>query len=234
MSKPEEKKGNKKKLISIVLALVVAVGLARYFGLDQYISMDGIDQLRNWVTNFGVFAPIVYILIWVAACVFFLPGLPVAILGGIVFPTIPAIIYASVGSTVGATLAFLIGRYAARDMVEGWIEGNEQVKKIDDGVKKNGWRMLLLTRSVPVFPFNLQNYVYGLTDIGLPIYFIVTWLAMLPGTTAYILMASALADGESPMQILIYIGIAGILIVGLSLLPKFLGSDDMMEEAEAE
>ena len=231
-----EKKGNKKKLIAVVLIIAAGAFLFHYFGLADYISRENLDTLQEWVQGFGMMAPIVYILIWIAACVFFLPGLPVAILGGFVFPTVQAVIYASLGSTMGATAAFLIGRYAARGMVEGWMENNKQVKKIDKGVKRNGWRMLLLTRSVPVFPFNLQNYVYGLTDISLPIYFFVSWITMLPGTIAYIMFASAFARGDDPTQIIIYLAIAGIFIVLVSLIPKIIKKKqgDMMEEIEVE
>ena len=228
------KKKNKKKLIITLIAVAIAAYAVHHFGLAKYFSRENLDILQNWIKDFGIMAPIIYIGLWIAACIFFLPGLPVAILGGLVFDPMLAIIYASLGSTLGATAAFLIGRYAARDLVEGWKQKNKHVQKIDDGVKKNGWRMLLLTRSVPVFPFNLQNYVYGLTDISLPMYFFVSWITMIPGTVAYVLMASALASGESPMQILIYIAIAGVLIVLLSLIPKFIQKSDMVEDVEVD
>lgn len=228
------KKKSKKKLIITIIIVALAAYAIHYFGLAKYFSRENLDILQNWIRDFGIMAPIIYIGLWIAACVFFLPGLPVAILGGLVFDPLPAVIYASLGSTLGATAAFLIGRYAARGLVEGWKQNNKQVQKIDEGVKKNGWRMLLLTRSVPVFPFNLQNYVYGLTDISLPMYFFVSWVTMIPGTVAYVLMASALASGESPMQILMYIGIAGILIVILSLIPKFIQNSDMVDDVDVE
>jgi len=228
------KKKNKKKLIITLIIIAAAAYAVHHFGLAKYFSRENLDLLQNWINDFGIMAPIIYIGLWIAACVFFLPGLPVAILGGLVFEPLQAVIYASLGSTMGATAAFLIGRYAARDLVEGWKKNNKHVQKIDEGVKKNGWRMLLLTRSVPVFPFNLQNYVYGLTDISLPMYFFVSWITMIPGTVAYVLMASALASGESPMQILMYIAIAGVLIVLLSLIPKFIQNSDMVEDVEVD
>ena len=228
----EEK--NKKKLIITVVVIAAAAFLVHYFGLADYISRENLDMLQEWVHGFGALAPLVYIGIWIAGCIFFLPGLPIAILGGLVFEPVHAIIYASLGSTIGATAAFLIGRYAARDLVEGWKEKNKHVKKIDEGVENNGWRMLLLTRSVPVFPFNLQNYVYGLTNIGLVTYFCVSWITMIPGTIAFVMMASAFARGESPMQIMMYIAIAGVFIVLVSLLPKFLQKGDMVEDVEVE
>lgn len=69
--------------------------------------------------------------------------------------------------------------------VEGWIENNKPLKKIDEGVKQQGWRMLMITRLVPLFPFNVQNYVYGLTDIPFRTYVLVTLPTMIPATIAY-------------------------------------------------
>ena len=62
-------------------------------------------------------------------------------------------VWASIGSTLGATAAFLVSRYVARGMVEGWAQSNPVFKKIDDGVAAQGWRMLMITRLVPLFPF---------------------------------------------------------------------------------
>ncbi|MFP4020987.1 MAG: TVP38/TMEM64 family protein, partial [Halanaerobium sp.] len=118
------KKKNKKKLIITIIIIAAAAYAVHHFGLAKYFSRQNLDLLQNWINDFGIMAPIIYIGLWIAACVFFLPGLPVAILGGLVFDPIPAVIYASLGSTTGATAAFLIGRYAARDLVEGWKKNN--------------------------------------------------------------------------------------------------------------
>jgi uncharacterized membrane protein YdjX (TVP38/TMEM64 family) len=84
-----------------------------------------------------------------------------------------------------ASAAFLAGKYVARDMVKGLVESNPKLKKIDEGVKKEGWRFVMLTRLVPVFPYNAQNYVYAMTAIKLPIYALATFVFMLPGCFAF-------------------------------------------------
>lgn len=223
MANKNEKKKNVAKLISIVVIIGLVVFLLRYFGITEYLSMDNIQQLRSWIEGFGIIAPIVFILLWIATCIFFLPGLPVALLAGFVFGPIWGVIWSSIGSTLGATAAFLVGRYAARSMVESWVEGNKQFEKIDKGVREQGWRMLMITRLVPIFPFNLQNYAYGLTDIKLSTYILVSWLCMLPGTIAYVFAGGSVVSGEGNLgKTFMYLAIAAVFFVIISLIPGWI------------
>lgn len=210
------------KSLIIIVILIGVIVFIRFLGLHQYISLENIEGLQELVADFGLLAPLAYILLWFLVCLLFLPGLPVTILGAFLFEPLFAIIYASIGSTLGATLAFVVGRYAARDFVANWIKDKEQLNKIDKGVKKHGWRMLIVTRLVPLFPFNLQNYIYGLTSIKLKTYVILSWACMLPATIAYILTASSIYKGKGDLsQTFIYLGIAGIIFFILSLIPRW-------------
>ncbi|KNF07251.1 hypothetical protein CLPU_20c00270 [Gottschalkia purinilytica] len=218
---------NKKKnylKIGIIIAIITAIILLmRHFGLFEYISIKNIQNLKNWINDFGILGPIVYIGLYVIACIFFLPGLPIGILAGLAFGSLWGAVWASIGSTIGATMAFIVGRYTARDMVEGLIEKNKNLKRIDDGVKQQGWRMLMITRLVPIFPFNVQNYVYGLTDIKLSTYILVSWICMLPGTIAITFMSGALASGEGNTgKTFAYLGAGAVLFVIVSLIPGWL------------
>jgi uncharacterized membrane protein YdjX (TVP38/TMEM64 family) len=208
----------------LVLALVVVAGgvlAARYFGLFELFTMENVDKLDAWFAGLGFWAPLVFLVVWIVACVFFLPGLPVTIVGALVFGPVLGTLYSSVGATIGATAAFLVGRYAARDMVEGLLRKNKSLQKIDDGVERQGWRMLMITRLVPLFPFNAQNYVYGLTKISLPTYVIVSFLCMLPGCLAFNFMAGSIRTGEFG-KFLIYLAAGAIVFVVLSLLPGWI------------
>ena len=193
----EKNTGKKKEFVKLAFiagAIVLIVFAMKRFGVFQYISLENIAKIKDWILGFGLLGPFIYVLLWIAACVFFLPGLPVALVGGIAFGPYLGTLYSSIGSTLGATAAFLIGRYAARGMVEGWVHKNSQLRKIDEGVKKQGWRMLMITRLVPLFPFNVQNYVYGLTDIPLLTYVFVSWSCMIPGTLAFSFAGGSLSS----------------------------------------
>jgi uncharacterized membrane protein YdjX (TVP38/TMEM64 family) len=103
------------------------------------------------------------------------------------------------------------------------VKDNAQFRKIDDGVERQGWRMLMITRLVPIFPFNLQNYAYGLTKIRFPTYVLVSWICMLPGTAAYVQLGGALVSGKGNLgKTLLYLALAGVLIVLVSLIPNLI------------
>lgn len=216
-------KKNVGKIVGIGLLLVAVVLVARLTGLSEYLSLDGLNRLRDWVLGFGVLAPLVFIGIYAVATVAFLPGTPLSLLAGLVFGPVMGTLWIVVGATVGATLAFLIGRYAARSLVEGWMARDERVRKLDEGVEKQGWRMLLITRLVPLFPFNLQNYAYGLTKIGLVTYVGLTAVCIIPGAAVFAFAGGSLANAREDLtSTFVYLGVAAVLFVALSLVPSWL------------
>jgi uncharacterized membrane protein YdjX (TVP38/TMEM64 family) len=233
----QQSKGGLWKILVAVVVIGGGVIAAWQLGLFEYISMENVDKLKGWFDGLGWYAPAVFILIWIVACVFFLPGLPITIVGGLVFGATFGTIYSIVGSTLGATAAFLVGRYAARDMVAGWVQNNNTLRKIDEGVKREGWRMLMITRLVPIFPFNAQNYVYGLTKINVVTYALISFVTMLPACAMFNFAAGAVRKGTANIgQSLMYLGIAAVLFVLLSFLPRIVqkkfASKDLVEGGE--
>jgi uncharacterized membrane protein YdjX (TVP38/TMEM64 family) len=174
-----------------------------------------------WFENLGWWAPVAFVVLWVGSAVFFLPGLILTIAGGLIFGAVWGTVWTTIGANLGAVAAFLIGRYAARGMVEKMVESNRALRKIDEGVRRQGWRMVMLTRLVPVFPFNIQNYVYGLTDIPLRTYVLVTLPCMLPATIAFNFAAGSVRTGDFG-RTLWYLGVAAVFFVLLSLIPGWM------------
>ena len=211
----------------------VAAGLflAWKLGAFDLLSVDNIDRLDAWFAGLGFWAPLVFVLLWIVAAVFFLPGLAITIAGGLIFGAVWGTVWTTVGANLGAIAAFLIGRYAARGMVEGMVEKNRALRKIDEGVARQGWRMLLITRLVPIFPFNVQNYVYGLTDIPLRTYVLVTVPSMLPATIAFNFAAGSVRTGDFG-KTLWYLGIAAVFFVLLSLIPNVVRKRIATDESE--
>ncbi len=220
---PVEKKKNIGKFIGIGLALLGIVAVAYGTGLTDYLSLDNFNVLRDWINSFGAIAPVVFIVVYAVAVVAFLPATPLTLLAGLVFGAVWGTLWAWIGATLGSTLAFLLGRYAARELVESWKENNERVRRLDEGVEKHGWRMLLITRLVPVFPFTLQNYVYGLTKIPLGTYVLLTAVCIVPGAAVYTFAGGSLAAArENLTKTFLYLGIAAVLFVLLSLIPTWI------------
>jgi uncharacterized membrane protein YdjX (TVP38/TMEM64 family) len=151
-------------------------------------------RLLLWISSLGAVAPVVFIAAYVAACVLFIPGSIMTIGAGVLFGVVRGSIYVSIGATAGATAAFLIGRYFARDWVARKLAGNATFNAIDAAVGREGWKIVGLTRLSPVFPFNLLNYAYGLTSVSLRDYLLASWIGMLPGVVMYTYIGSLIGD----------------------------------------
>ena len=216
----------KKNIIKIAMAVAIVTivyFVLKFYGVTDHIQLENVPKIKTWVASFGTIAPLVYIGLYLVSTVFFLPGTPVTVLAGFVFGPLWGVFYASIASIISVSAAFLIARYVARDLVESWVKDNAQFRKIDEQVEEQGWRIVMLTRLVPIFPFNLQNYAYGLTSIRFSTYVLVSAVFMLPGTAVFVQLGGAFVSGEGNIwKTLLYLGIAGVLLLLLSLLPKFL------------
>jgi uncharacterized membrane protein YdjX (TVP38/TMEM64 family) len=130
------------------------------------------------------------------ACILLLPGSILTLGAGVLFGVVNSSIAVSIAATLGATCAFLVGRYLPRVWVAKRIANNDKFKAVDEAVAKEGWKIVLLTRLSPVFPFNLLNYAFGLTQVRVRHYFFASWLGMIPGTIMYVYIGS-LAGGRA-------------------------------------
>jgi len=203
---------SKRRFIFFLLLLVVLIAAIRLLGLHEALHQE---RLRSGINQWGAWGPLLYVLIFAAASVFLLPGLPITIAGGLAFGPLWGTVYASIGSTLGAGLAFLVARYFARGAVSEML--GERWKRIEEGVTERGWIFVAMTRLIPLFPFNFLNYAFGLTRIPFITYLLTSWLFMLPGTAAYVIFSSSLVDliqGEVSPAFLI--GFALLLAVSLA------------------
>ena len=185
----DKRKGMMKRilLLSVVVALIFSfrlTGATRY--LDQEI-------LRQWIEGYGGLAPFVYMLIYALAPSLLLPGLPITIAGGVLFGPFWGVVYTITGATIGACIAFLVARCIARDWVEKKLR-DPRWRRLDEGVEKHGWKVVAFTRLIPLFPFNLLNYAFGLTRIKFLHYAVATFFCMLPACIAFIVFSSSLLD----------------------------------------
>jgi uncharacterized membrane protein YdjX (TVP38/TMEM64 family) len=213
-------RSNWRRLLLTPLVIAAGVAVARRVGLFDWFTMANIERIDAWFNGLGWWAPAVYVLLWIAASVLFLPGLAITVAGGLVFDAVWGTVRTTVGANLGAVAAFLIGRHAARGVVAGMLHKNPSLRKIDQGFRRQGWRVLMITRLLPIFPFNVQNYVYGLTDIPLRTYVLVTLPCMLPATIAYSFAAGSVRTGDFG-KTLWYLGIAAVFFVLLSLTPAW-------------
>lgn len=187
----------------LILAAIVATFVFLPVGEILKSATSAIDSL-------GIWAPIAFIALYAISVVFFVPGSVLTAASGTLFGVFWGSVYVSIASVLGATMAFLVGRYFARHWVEKRIVGNEEFEAIDGAVANEGWKIVGLTRLSPVFPFTLLNYAYGITRVKLSHYVLASWIGMMPGTVLYVYLgslgkAASEAQTKSPVEWAIYV-----------------------------
>ena len=190
-------------LLTILAAAVVTAFLAAP-------SLAAIDRS---VAQAGVFAPIVFITLYAAMTVALVPGTALTLASGVLFGPVRGTAYAVCGATLGATIAFLIGRALGRDAVRQLL--GRRAPRIEAALDGTGFAAMLVLRLLPVVPFNGLNYAAGVTGISRRHYVAATILGILPGTTAVATAGSSVTDPTSPVFLASVAAGATILIVSL-------------------
>jgi uncharacterized membrane protein YdjX (TVP38/TMEM64 family) len=179
-------------LIRLVVLVVVVAGL-----LVAVKLLPVERQLRGfleWVQDLGPWGPVALAAVYVVATVLMIPGSLLTLGAGFCFHLAVGFITVSIGSTLGATAAFLVGRTLARGLVEAKVAGNPRFRALDQAVGEQGFKIVLLTRLSPVFPFNLLNYAFGLTRVRLRDYALASWIGMMPGTLMYVYFGTLVSE----------------------------------------
>lgn len=192
-------------LLKFGLGLGLLIGLFAAF--SYFKVQDLLQPLLVWVRGLGAWGAIVFILVYVVATVLLIPGSVLTVAGGTLFNLGWGFVYVFTGAMVGAILAFWVGRYLIRDWVARQLEGKPKFQAIDRAVAQEGLKIVLLTRLSPLFPFNLLNYAFGITEVSLKDY-VLGSLGIIPGTLLYVYIGSlannfAKVEGEgspAPVQ----------------------------------
>ena len=161
--------------------------------LSKFNPQQWLLNALQWVKSLGLLGGLAFMAIYIIATVAFLPGSILTLGGGVVFGILWGFVYVFIGATLGAIAAFLVGRYLARDWISQKIAGNEKFAAIDQAVAQEGFKIVLLTRLSPVFPFNLLNYALGITGVSLKDY-ILGSIGMIPGTIMYVYLGYIAGD----------------------------------------
>ena len=187
---------------SLKLGVLILMGImlaAAPVQAQETVSSSGFNPqeiLRNalqWIDGLGAVGAIAFMIVYIVATVAFVPGTLLTLGAGVVFGVVLGSIYVFIGATIGATGAFLVGRYLARGWISQKIAGNEKFAAIDNAIGREGLKIVLLTRLSPVFPFNLLNYALGITGVSLKDYVLAS-IGMIPGTIMYVYFGSLVGN----------------------------------------
>src|SRR5436190_909621 len=180
---PKSVMGRLVALIVIVITLFLAM---KFLPVQRWLG-----SFNDWVGQMGALGIFIFIAVYAVATVLLAPGAILTIGAGFAFGLWKGFLAVSAGSTLGAALAFLVARFIARDRVEAIAKGNEKFRNIDNAIGRQGAKLVFLLRLSPVIPFNLSNYLYGLTGVKFWPYVLASWIGMMPGTLLYVYIGTA-------------------------------------------
>lgn len=235
----EKNRTNWKKLVKpgiFVAAILLVFLLNKRLGWSDYITDPRwYQRLQETMQDNYLKVVVIYMVVMVVGCVVLaLPGVTFAIIAGTLFGPWMGTLLCSIAATIGAILAFLVGRFFLRDSLREKVIKNKYIDRLlfDKNIK-NEMTVLMVTRLVPIFPYNLQNFAYGITDMSLAKYSLGTFILMIPGTAMYTFGTYAVIDGSNRLfYAAATVVIAAVVIVTSRLLKKkYVGPEDGGETA---
>ncbi len=219
--KNEDLASNRSRIPWRAIGLLVVIGVVFSVGLAYRDQLEpALAWIEQRIERLGPWGPLAYVLIYIVWSLAGLPGSLITVVGGSIFESQPvtALVSVSLGSTLGAGVCFLVARRFARESVRSWVMQREAFAKLDRATETHGIWVVAITRLLPIFPYNLLNYGFGLTRVGFWKYLVVSWACMLPATAMYVLGVSgalgAIRAGRVPWGIVG--GFAAALIVMLA------------------
>jgi uncharacterized membrane protein YdjX (TVP38/TMEM64 family) len=221
--------------IRIVLLVALVAGIVAGLIYRAELSEWFVNS-RDWIRQQGIWGYVILGLAYIPAAVLFIPGSWLTLGGGVAFG-LWAVVPVSLGSTAGASAAFLVSRYLARHWVEERIARSPRFQALDRAVGEQGFKIVLLTRLSPVIPFNFLNYAYGLTRVRIGDFLLASWIGMLPGTFLYVYIGSAGAEavaGEKSLAEWIFFGIGLVLTIVVTVMVTRLARKALAEAVPEE
>lgn len=207
------------KLITFIIIVVAILLLNNKYGWSEYIGdIDNWGYLQEMVRENFLQAALLYSALTIVGCVVLaLPGVTFAVIAGMLFGPWLGTLMCLVATTIGAIAAYIAGKFFLKDAIKPLVMKNRWLKKVlFDDAGRSDIVVLMITRLVPLFPYNLQNFAYGITDISLGAYSLYTFLFMIPGVALFTIGTAGILDSSNRV---LYIVIA----VGLLVLVMFLG-----------
>ena len=183
-----------------------------------------LEAAQGWTAALGVLAPAAFVVVYVVATLLGVPGMPFTLLSPLLFGVGPAFVVMVVGSALSAALAFLIARYLARDALAERLAGTDGFARLSALVEEHDWAVIPVLRILPIAPFAVVNYGFGLTGISFWRYFGWSELAMVPMNAVLVLGAGLLFDatarGAASWPLLGAAAAAALVLIGLAALGR--------------
>jgi uncharacterized membrane protein YdjX (TVP38/TMEM64 family) len=205
--------------LALLAAIVTFIILARLLGLGERL-----ESLRELIEPLGFWGPFAFAVIYAGATVAVLPGSIMSVIAGSLFGPVTGVLAVYAGSLAGASIAFLIARYFARDAVARWISTKDRLLRLDELTGEFGSVIVAFTRLVPLFPFVLLNYGYGLTRVSFRTYFLWTSICIIPGIILFVVGSAAIfegtAEGRVPWALVAIVAVTVAVVIMLARMAR--------------
>lgn len=231
------KKNNIIKISIFIFIVISVILLNNHYGWSSYIrDTKNLEFVKKMMKDNLLLAISIYVILTIIGCVVLaVPGVTFAVFAGILFGPILGTFACLIATTLGASMAFIVGRFFLKDMIKPMLEKNKILKKLlfNDN-EKSDLVILMITRMVPIFPYNLQNFAYGITDISFWKYTIYTFVFMFPGVAFFTIGSAGLTAGEDKWKYFLVAGVLAVLVTlsGMFIQRKYLGSNDEVQVNE--
>ena len=231
------KKNNIIKISIFIFIVISVILLNNHYGWSSYIrDTKNLEFVKKMMKDNLLLAISIYIVLTMIGCVVLaVPGVTFAVFAGILFGPILGTFACLIATTLGASMAFIVGRFFLKDMIKPMLEKNKILKKLlfNDN-EKSDLVILMITRMVPIFPYNLQNFAYGITDISFWKYTIYTFVFIFPGVAFFTIGSAGLTAGEDKWKYFLVAGVLAVLVTlsGMFIQRKYLGSNDEVQVNE--
>ena len=209
---------NRTKLIFLAGLILLILVVVILLPVNEWVLIG-----TKWTDSHPTLAWVAYIAAYTAATILIIPGTILTVTAGFLFGAPVGVALVSIGSLSGASCAFLIGRFLARDWAKNRMRNFQKFKALDIATRHKGFIIVLLTRLSPLFPFNLLNYAFGLTAVRFRDYVLASWIGMIPAIILYVSIGSATKNvtelasqgfqGQGPQKLLLVAGLIATLLL---------------------
>lgn len=188
----------------------VLAGVFHHYGLTDLIT--NFHHLQDVIGQSGLFGYTLYILLFIVAALCLILAASTVIVGGVLFGPVTGTLISLVAATMASALSFMLARWLGRELLLKYVGHTATFQAIEKGIAHSGVDFLILTRLVPLFPYNIQNYAYGLTAIPFWSFTVISALTTLPGIFIYTLMSHELASEGISWAFIGKLSVAGLAL----------------------
>lgn len=197
--------------VGLFVIILIFFGLTAWYFFSMYNNLSA-DNIKDFIDGFGAWAPVVFVLVYTISSPVPLVGTFFSAGAGLLFGTLPGTLLAIFSSTVSSFIPFYLSRSLGREWVEKRIKNEQLQAAYEQSEGQGGFLFVLMMRLVPIFPFEIQNYIAGLTKVKIPAFIAGTILGIIPGTFTLVFLGDSIKDPTS-WQFFAAIGINVVAIL---------------------